>query len=64
MGLHKFDASSVVIRGRLKTIPNKQWAAGREFNRRIKLAFDAKGIEIPYPTQTVYYASPKDGAPS
>jgi small conductance mechanosensitive channel len=30
-------------------------------NRRIKLEFDARGIEIPYPHQTIYFGEDKDG---
>jgi len=44
-----------VIRGRIKTRPIKQWVVGREFNRRIKYAFDVAGIEIPFPHQRVYF---------
>jgi small-conductance mechanosensitive channel len=28
---------------------------GREYLRRIKLAFDNAGIEIPFPHQTLYF---------
>jgi small conductance mechanosensitive channel len=28
---------------------------GREYNRRLKKAFDAAGIEIPYPHRTLYW---------
>ncbi len=54
-GVDKFGDSAVVIKGRLKTKPIQQWAVGREFLRRIKYAFDAGGIEIPFPHQTVYF---------
>lgn len=54
-GVDKLDNSAVVIKGRFKTVPIKQWAVGREFLRRVKLAFDAKGIEIPFPHQTIYF---------
>jgi small conductance mechanosensitive channel len=30
------------------------WGAERELKRRIKDAFDKKGIEIPFPRQVVY----------
>jgi moderate conductance mechanosensitive channel len=43
-----------VIRVRLKTVPLKQWPVGREFNRRMKKAFDANGIEMPAANQTHY----------
>ncbi len=54
-GVDKLGNSSVVIKGRIKTKPIRQWAVGREFLRRIKLAFDDRGIEIPFPHQTIYF---------
>lgn len=56
-GVDAFAASSVVIKARLKTKPIKQWSVGREFRRRLKKAFDAEGIEIPFPHQTIYWGS-------
>ena len=53
-GVDKFDDSAVVIKGRIKTKPIRQWQVGREFLRRIKLAFDEHGIEIPFPHRTIY----------
>ena len=55
MGVDKLGDSSVVIKGRLKTRPIRQWAVGREFLRRVKHAFDAQGIEIPFPHRTLYF---------
>lgn len=54
-GVDKLDNSAVVIKGRIKTVPIQQWTVGREFLRRVKLAFDARGIEIPFPHQTLYF---------
>ncbi|HIJ89360.1 MAG: mechanosensitive ion channel family protein [Desulfobulbaceae bacterium] len=54
-GVDKLDNSAVIIKGRIKTVPIQQWAVGREFLRRVKLAFDARGIEIPFPHQTLYF---------
>ncbi len=54
-GVDKFDDSAVVIKGRIKTLPIQQWSVGREFLRRIKYAFDAHRIEIPFPHCSVYF---------
>ena len=62
MGLDRFADSAVYIRARLKTRPGKQWQVGREFNRRTKKLFDARGIEIPFPHRTLYWGLPKAGS--
>ncbi|MFO7607223.1 MAG: mechanosensitive ion channel family protein [Desulfurivibrionaceae bacterium] len=54
-GVDKFGDSAVVIKGRLKTKPIRQWEVGREFLRRIKLAFDEHDIEIPFPHRSIYF---------
>jgi len=54
-GVDKFDSSAVIIKGRIRTQPIRQWQVGREYLRRIKLAFDDAGIEIPFPHQTLYF---------
>lgn len=52
-GVDAFAESAVIIKARLKTRPLQQWIVGREFNRRMKKAFDAAGIEIPFPQRVV-----------
>jgi small conductance mechanosensitive channel len=54
IGVDRFTDSAVVIRVRLKTVPLRQWPVGREFNRRMKKAFDAAGIEMPAANQARY----------
>ncbi len=54
LGVDDFADSAVVIKVRIKTLPIKQWAVGRELRRRIKHAFDERGIEIPFPHLSVY----------
>lgn len=54
-GVDKFGDSAVIIKARYKTRPIQQWAVGREFNRRIKYAFDEHKIEIPFPHRTIYW---------
>ena len=61
LGLDSFGDNAVVIKARLKTIPLKQWAVGREFNRRMKRRFDELGIEIPFPHRTIYFGEDKQG---
>ncbi len=54
-GLDKFGDSALVIKARLKTKPIMQWTVGREYRRRLKMAFDKHNIEIPFPHQTIYW---------
>jgi small conductance mechanosensitive channel len=54
-GVNALAESAVMIQARFRTRPTQQWAVKREFLRRIKLAFDEKGIEIPFRQQTVYF---------
>jgi small conductance mechanosensitive channel len=54
-GLDKFSESSVIIKGRIKTKPIRQWEVGREYLRRIKISFDAHHIEIPFPHRSIYF---------
>lgn len=55
LGVDAFEDSQVTIKARLKTVPLKQWDVGREYRRRLKKAFDAKGIEIPFPHVSLYF---------
>ncbi len=61
-GLDALGDSAVVIKGRIKVQPGKQWAAGRTFYRLVKQRFDEQGIEIPFPHQTIYFGQDKDGS--
>ena len=54
-GVDAFADCAVVIKGRLRTKPIKQWDVGREYRRRLKNAFDAQRIEIPYPHRSIYF---------
>lgn len=60
-GVNSWGDSAVVIRCRMRTQPIEQWGVRREYLRRLKAAFDAKGIEIPYPHLTVYAGQDKHG---
>lgn len=61
MGVDRFEDSAVIVRARLKTRPIQQWRVGREYNRRLKKAFDERGIEIPFPHRTVYWGETRQG---
>lgn len=52
-GVDAFADSAVKIKARLKTLPLQQWNIGREYRRRLKKAFDAERIEIPFPHRTL-----------
>ncbi len=54
LGVDAFGESQVTIRVLVKTLPLKQWDVAREFRRRIKNTFDARGIEIPFPHRVAY----------
>jgi len=61
VGVDDWADSAVLLACRFKVKPLEQWAVRREFLRRLKLAFDARGIEIPYPHLTVYAGVDKRG---
>lgn len=56
-GVQSFDADAVTIRALVKTQPAAQYAVARELRALIKHAFDAEGIEIPFPQRTVWLKS-------
>lgn len=60
-GIQELADSAVIIRCRFKVHPLEQWDVKREFLYRIKKAFDAAGIEIPYPHLTLYAGQAKHG---
>ena len=53
-GVEQLGASGIALRLVVKTTPSTQWKISRELRERIKLAFDAEGIEIPFPQQMVW----------
>lgn len=61
-GVETLGPHSVVIRLVVKTRPSDQYAVSRELRQRLKAAFDAEGIEIPYPQQTVWNRPPDEPA--
>lgn len=61
-GVDQWADSAVVIKCRLKTMAQEQWAVRRAFLGRLKNAFDRAGIEIPYPHRTVYTLPAQENA--
>jgi len=64
IGVDRFEPSAVIISIRIKTSPAQQWTVGREFNRRMKKAFDAKGISMPSTHHTLYFGADPGDQPS
>jgi small conductance mechanosensitive channel len=56
IGVDKLAETGLIIQARIKALPTKQWAVGREFNRLLKKAFDRHGIEMPYNAKPNYLA--------
>jgi small conductance mechanosensitive channel len=61
MGVESFLDSAVIIRSRIKVRPGKQAGIQRGFNRLLKKRFDAEGIEMPFPHQTIYFGADSRG---
>ncbi len=61
LGVDSFLDSAVVIRSRIKVRPGRQFGVQRAFNRLLKKRFDAEGIEIPFPHQTIYFGADSKG---
>jgi small conductance mechanosensitive channel len=53
-GVENLGAHGIDIRLVVKTQPSKQWEVSRVIRERIKAEFDLRGIEIPFPQQTVW----------
>jgi moderate conductance mechanosensitive channel len=61
-GLNNLGDSAVEVRVRLKTRPMRQFAVRRAFLERMKRVFDERGIEIPFPHQTIWFGEDKKGS--
>jgi len=56
--VNDFADSAIMIKISGETKPLKQWAIAGELRKRLKIAFDREGIEIPFP-QTVVWMKQK-----
>jgi len=52
--VNDFADSSVEIKILGKTKPLQQWSVTGELRKRLKIAFDKEGIEIPFPQRTIH----------
>jgi len=50
----EFAESAIIVKVVGETKPLKQWEISGEFRKRIKIAFDKEGIEIPFPQRVIY----------
>lgn len=57
-GPDRFADSGMIIKVLGETKPLKQWDTLREFRRRLKIAFDKEGIEIPFPQMSIWPRGP------
>jgi small conductance mechanosensitive channel len=46
-GVDAFEADRLLMKARIKTVPQKQWLVGRELQKRIARLFRERGIQVP-----------------
>ncbi|AWG21662.1 potassium transporter KefA [Flavobacterium faecale] len=56
--VNEFADSAIVVKIVGETLASKQWEVTGELRKRLKIAFDKEGIEIPFP-QLVVHQAPK-----
>jgi small conductance mechanosensitive channel len=52
-GIDDFQPGQLIIKGRIKTVPLKQWMVGRELRKRIAAVFKERHIELPVPHMAI-----------
>jgi small conductance mechanosensitive channel len=52
-GVDAFEPGQLVVKGRIKTVPLKQWLVGRELRKRIVRRFAERGIPMGVPPTTL-----------
>ncbi|HNZ42679.1 MAG TPA: mechanosensitive ion channel family protein [Bacteroidales bacterium] len=52
----EFAESAIIIKILGETQPMKQWEVSGELRKRLKIAFDKEGIEIPFPQRVMHQA--------
>ena len=52
-GVDTFENDRMTVKGRIKTVPQKQWLVGRELRKRIARLFRERGIDVPSPPRHI-----------
>ncbi len=52
--VNEFADSAIMVKILGETIPLKQWEIAGEYRKRLKIAFDKEGIEIPFPQRVIH----------
>ena len=52
-GIDAIEPGQYTVKGRIKTVPQKQWTVGRELRRRLTAILKERGIDLPRPTLQV-----------
>ncbi|WP_062016805.1 mechanosensitive ion channel domain-containing protein [Aureimonas sp. AU4] len=60
LGVETLGDNAVTVRGRIRTLPGKQWPVGRIYRQVIKSLLEERGIEIPFPQTTVWFGEGKN----
>lgn len=59
-GVEQWADSAVMIKARIKVVALWHGPIRREYLRQLKIAFDASGVEIPFPQRVIYTKGDKD----
>jgi small-conductance mechanosensitive channel len=54
--VNEFADSAIIVKILGETKPLKQWEITGEYRKRLKIAFDKEGIEIPFPQRVIHQA--------
>jgi small conductance mechanosensitive channel len=57
-GVDNLEAGQFVLKGRIKTVPLKQWTVGRALRARIISRLKELGMDLPKPTLHLYVETP------
>jgi len=48
-GVDAWEPGQLTIKGRIKTVPLRQWAVGRELRKRMARILKERGVAVPIP---------------